>query len=235
MPETALPAREMLKLPGQTTVAWAVFDAAWYLATYSDARAELGDADDAAALRFYLEHGQQRGHSPSISFDEAWHLKTHPGAAAAMRDGHAESGFDSYCRAGFRFRSPHWLFQETPYRQRYPDLRDEALAADGNVNGYDHYLKHGSREGRIGHTLFDPAVYRAQLDGSEREKADAVGGYKHYLRHLWAHRPETATSQYFDPVWYLRRYPAVAEAITAGKWLCALHHYLTNDAPTEFD
>ena len=67
MPETALPAREMLKLPGQTTVAWAAFDAAWYLAAYSDARAELGDADDAAVLQFYLEHGQQRGHSPSIS------------------------------------------------------------------------------------------------------------------------------------------------------------------------
>jgi len=27
MPKVALPAREMLKLPGQTTVAWAVFDA----------------------------------------------------------------------------------------------------------------------------------------------------------------------------------------------------------------
>src|SRR5271166_844990 len=235
MPETALPAREMLKLPGQTAVAWAVFDAAWYLAAYSDARAELGDADDAAALRFYLEHGQQRGHSPSISFDEAWHLKTHPGAAAAVRDGHAESGFDSYCRAGFRFRSPHWLFQEMPYRQRYPDLRDEVLAADGNVNGYDHYLKHGSREGRIGHMLFDLLVYRTRLDADERAKADAVGGYLHYVRRLWERLPETVTSHYFDPLWYLRRYPAVAEAIATGTWRCALHHYLTNDAPTEFD
>ena len=49
----------MLKLPGQTTVSWAVFDAEWYLATYPDARAELGDADDAAVLQFYLEHGQR--------------------------------------------------------------------------------------------------------------------------------------------------------------------------------
>ncbi len=157
MPETALPAREMLKLPGQTTIAWAVFDATWYLATYPDVRAELSGIDDAAVLRFYLEHGQSRGHSPNIWFDEAWHLTAHPGAAAAVRDGHAESGFDAYCRDGFRFRAPHWLFQETPYRQRYPDLRDEVLATDGNVNGYDHFLKHGSREGRIGHILFDPS------------------------------------------------------------------------------
>ena len=95
MPEAALPAREMLKLSGQTTVAWAAFDAAWYLAVHPDARVELNDANDAAVLRFYLEHGQQRGHSPNIWFDEAWHMKVHPGAAAAVREGHAESGFDS--------------------------------------------------------------------------------------------------------------------------------------------
>jgi O-antigen biosynthesis protein len=235
MPEAALPAREMLKLSGQTTVAWAAFDAAWYLAVHPDARVELNDTNDAAVLRFYLEHGQQRGHSPNIWFDEAWHMKVHPGAAAAVREGHAESGFDSYCRAGFRTRSPHWLFQETAYRQRHPDLHDEALGADGNVNGYDHYLKHGSREGRIGHMLFDPAVYRSRLDTDARAMADMIGGYAHYLRGILELRPEIAASHYFDPVWYRRRYPAVAEAIVAGQWLCALHHYLANDTPTEFD
>jgi GT2 family glycosyltransferase len=235
MSEMALSAREMLKLPGQTMAAWAVFDATWYLARYPDARAELSNSDAAAVLRFYLEHGQQRSHSPNLWFDEAWHLRMYPGAAAAVRDGHAASGFDAYCRVGFRFRSPHWLFQETVYRQRYPDLRDEVLAADGNINSYDHFLKHGSREGRIGHMLFDPAVYRAQLGADERAAADAVGGYQHYLRGLRECRPETAVSHYFDPIWYLRRYPVVAEEIAAGQWLCALHHYLTNDTPTEFD
>jgi O-antigen biosynthesis protein len=225
----------MLKLPGETTIAWAVFDAPWYLAAHPDARSELGDADAAAVLRFYLEHGQRRGHSPNIWFDEAWHLKMHPGPAAAVRDGQAESGFDTYCRAGYRFRSPHWLFQERAYRQRYPDLRDEALANDGHANGYDHFLRHGSREGRIGHTLFDPAVYRAQLDVEERREADAVGGYRHYLPRIWQRRAEVATSCYFDPAWYLRHYPAVAEAIAAGTWRCALHHYLANDTPTVFD
>ena len=152
-----------------------------------------------------------------------------------MRDGHAESGFDAYCRAGFRFRAPHWLFQEMRYRQRYPDLRDEVLAPGGNANGYDHFLKHGSREGRIGHILFDPGVYRACLGADERVGADAVGGYLHYLPRMWERRAETATSHHFDPIWYLRHYPTVAEAIAAGPWLCALHHYLANDTPTAFD
>ena len=234
MPSTALPAREMLKLPGETTIAWAVFDAAWYLATYPDVRAELGDADAATVLGCYLDRGQARGDSPTIHFDEAWHVKTHAGAASAVREGHALSGFDTYCRAGFRHRSPHWLFNEMLYRQLHPDLRNEVLEADGNVNGYDHYLKHGSREGRIGHLLFDSAVYLAQLDQAERQAA-AAGPFSHYLRRIAARRPEIRTSLYFDPVWYLQQYPAVAKAIEQGEWQCSLHHYLCNDTPSAFD
>jgi GT2 family glycosyltransferase/glycosyltransferase involved in cell wall biosynthesis len=235
MPPTALPVRETLKLPGQTTTAWAVFDAARYLAAYPDVRTEIGPASDATILAFYLDRGQKRGHSPNIYFDEAWYLNNYPGAAAAVREGHAQSGFDTYCRAGLWLRSPHWLFNETQYRQRHPDLRDDVLLAVGNANGYDHYLKHGNREGRIGHMLFDPAVYRAQLDQSEMAEADVLGTFLHYLRRIATGMPEIRTSQYFDPARYLQRYQAVVEAIAAGEWLCALHHYLCNNKPTTFD
>jgi glycosyltransferase involved in cell wall biosynthesis/GT2 family glycosyltransferase len=223
-------AHDTLKLSGQTPIVWAVFDPVWYLATYPDARGEL-DGADAAVLQFYLSRGQQRGHSPNIWFDEAWHLQRYPGTAAAVRDGHAASAFDSYCRAGFRSRSPHWLFNESLYRQRHPDLGDEVLARDGNVNGYDHYLKHRAREGRIGHLLFEPQVYHSQLATDERTEADAAGCYQHYLARIARRLPENRTSYCFDPIWYLRRYSAV----TDSKWQCALHHYLTNQAPAEFD
>ncbi len=224
-------ARDTLRLRGQTTIAWAVFDPAWYLATYADTCGELDGADDTAALQFYLSQGQQRGHSPNLWFDEAWHMQRYPGAAAAVREGHAASAFDAYCRAGFRTRSPHWLFSELLYRQRHRDLGDEVLARDGNINGYDHYLKHGAREGRIGHLLFEPQVYQAQLATADRAEADTAGCYQHYLARIAQRLPEIRTSYCFDSVWYLRRYPAVAES----KWRCALHHYLTNETPTEFD
>ena len=235
MPPTGLPARETLKLPGQTITTWAVFDAAWYLAAYPAIRADIGAVDDAAVLAFYLDRGQKRGHSPNIYFDEAWHLGAYPGVAAAVREGHAQSGFDAYCRAGLWLRSPHWLFNEEQYRQRYIDLRDEVLLANGNANGYDHYLRHGNREGRIGHLLFDPAVYRAQLDKAEVAKGDKIGTFLHYLRYIAAGMREIKTSQHFDPIWYLSRYPAVGAAIVAGEWSCALHHYLGNNTPTAFD
>lgn len=232
MPPIAQPASEMLRLPGDTTVAWAVFDAEWYRAAYPDTR-EIAGPD--ALLSFYLEQGQQRGDSPNPWFDERWHLAAHPEVAAAVRVGQMESGFDAYCRGGFVSRSPHWLFVEGRYRRLNPDLHDAALVADNHANGYDHYLKHGNREGRAGHPLFDSEVYRAQLDASECAEADRIGPYPHYLRHIWAHGGERRTTIRFDPLVYLHRYPAVAEAIEQGQWLCALHHYLCNETPTAFD
>lgn len=232
MPPIAQPAKEMLRLPGETTVAWAVFDAEWYRAAYPDTR-EI--AEPAAVRDFYLQQGQQRGDSPNPWFDERWHLAAHPDVAAAVRAGQMESGFDAYCRGGFVSRSPHWLFMEGRYRRLNADLHDAALVADNNANGYDHYLKHGNREGRAGHPLFDSEVYRAQLDASECLEADRIGPYPHYLRRIWAHGSELRTTIRFDPLVYLHRYPAVAEAIEQGHWLCALHHYLCNETPTAFD
>lgn len=113
-------------------------------------------------------------------------------------------------------------------------MRDDVLAADNNANGYDHYLKHGSREGRIGHPLFDPNIYLKQLDAKEHAEAESAP-FSHYLNYIAARGSERRTSLFFDPLHYLHRYPTVAEAIATGKWLCALHHYLCNDTPTTFD
>ncbi len=231
---TAKPAGEMLQPPGQTAIAWAVFDAAWYLARYPDVRAAIGDAEGSEVLCFYLERGQKLGHSPNIWFDETWYMRQNADAAVAVRDGRAHSGFDAYCLGFFHHTSPHWLFNEASYRQRY-DLTDEVLANDSAANGYDHYLRYGCKENRIGHRLFDPATYRAQLDPTEAMAADSEGAFIHYLRRIEAQRSELPVSPYFSPIWYLRRYPTVAESVAKGDWLCALHHYLGNDAPAKFD
>ena len=144
-------------------------------------------------------------------------------------------GSTRYCRRGFQSRSPHWLFQEIAYRERYADLHDDAFERADAANGYDHFLRHGSREGRLGHLLFDPALYRLGLEASERVHVDAIGPYQHYLRQIGSRRPEIATTCYFDPAWYRKQYPDVDQAIGAGVWLSALHHYLCNGTPTEFD
>ena len=39
----------------------------------------------------------------------------------------------------------------------------------------------------------------------------------------------------FDSAWYCANHASAAQAIAAGEFLCALHHYLCNDSPTAFD
>ena len=230
-----VPARDFLRLPGATSTPWAVFDAGWYRAAWPAATAHLAEASADAVLAFYFDTGQGLGHSPNMLFDEAWHRQTYPGIAALVSSGQFPSAFDAWCRGGCCERSPHWLFDELEYRRRNPELTDEFLGRNGLVNGYDHYLWRGNAEGRIGHRLFDPEVYRAGLDPAAADTAAADGPFWHCLRRLHAREKEVRTSVLFDPEWYLRRYPAVAEAIARGTWRWALEHYLCNDTPTAFD
>ena len=120
------PARDVLKLSGQTAVPWAVFDAAWYRLQYPELVAFIEEGNDRAVLELYLEDGQALGHAPNVFFDETWHRLAYPGVSAAVQGGVFASAFDAYCRGGTKDRSAHWLFDERYYRTRYPDLTDEA-------------------------------------------------------------------------------------------------------------
>ncbi|HEY1931439.1 MAG TPA: glycosyltransferase [Acetobacteraceae bacterium] len=229
------PARDVLRLAGQTNIAWAVFDPAWYLKTYPQVREQLANEQPETVLAWYLEHGQGFGHSPNIFFDEPWHRATYRGVADFVNAGHAESAFDSYCRGGNTTRSPHWLFDEAFYRRRHADLADDVLTEAGLVNGYDHFLRHGQLEGRIGHWLFNTVYYCDNLEPDGAARARAEGPFRHYLRRIETRTPEPSTTPFFNASWYLSRYPQVADALAAQKWFCTLHHYLCNDTPTEFD
>jgi len=228
-------ARERLRPRGRAVAPWAVFYPDWYAQTYPDPAGQAVVPDFRDVLRRYLDHGQQAGHSPNPFFDEAWYRAAYPDVAATIADGHVESGFDQYCRAGFRDHSPHWLFDEQYYRHRYTDLTDETLAANFLLNGYAHYLRVGDREGRSGSPFFDPNVYRANASAEAVAMIDAEGAFLAFLRRVGADRVERRTTLYFDPEWYRARYPDVAAAIEAGHWHSALQHYLSNATPTTFD
>ncbi|MDR3531536.1 MAG: glycosyl transferase family 2, partial [Rhodopila sp.] len=230
-----LPAREVLKLPGETVIPWAVFDPNWYLCTYPEAANIVGNDEPRAVLEYYLEIGQKQGHSPNRMFDEQWHRLMYPQIAERVAAGHHASAFDAYCRRGALDRSAHWLFDELAYRDRYPDLTNEVFSKAELANGYDHYLRHGNGEDRIGHLLFDPNIYLSHFDAADISAIRRNGVFQHYLNRIESGEPELRTSIYFDPAWYVKRYPEVAQGIAEKQWKCALHHYLCNDRPTEFD
>jgi GT2 family glycosyltransferase len=206
-----LPARLVLRLPGAPWIAWAVFDADWYRATYPEHAAALTDLD--AALRFYFDHGQRLGHSPNAHFDETWHRAAFPAIGALVAEGRFESAFDAYCRGGARARAPHWMFDEAYYREQNQDLTETTLTERGLVNGYDHFLWRGEAEGRRFHPLIDPGAAAAIRSALLRGEA------------------EPRVSVHFDPEWYCARYPTLM--IGPREW--ALRHYLDNPTPTEFD
>jgi glycosyltransferase involved in cell wall biosynthesis len=230
-----LPVREALRLPGETQIAWAVFDMEWYRTTYSGTLSSLPAQTPRSLLAYYLREGQRLGHSPNRYFHEAWHRQTYKGIAGAVEAEQFPSAFDAYCRTGNADRSPHWLFDELSYRRRYPDLTDDVLADAGLANGYDHFLQHGDKEGRVGHVLLDPAFYLAHLDDAERAVAAEMGPFRHFITVSEHGGGVRETGRYFGCAWYLQRYPDVADAIARGEWQSALEHYLCNDTPTAFD
>ena len=208
--------------------AWAAFDPDWYLCSHPAIRDAVSDRSRCGVLNFYLEHGQLLGHSPNMFFDEPWYAATNPEVRELVARGGFRSGFDHYCATGYPDRSPHWLFDNVLYCRLNPDI----AALPGFVNHYDHYLRHGAREDRRAHILFDPEYYRERVQDGE---LDRVGPFVHFLHALHLTGRDVETSIYFDAGWYRYRYPAVDEAIRAGRWLCALHHYTCNDSPGEFD
>ena len=234
VPPVKLSARTRLRRRGHATTPWATFYPDWYTQTYQETEGKTTPDFD-AVLRSYLDQGQAAGRSPNPYFDEGWYRAAYPNVAAVIAAGKVESGFDHYCGSGFRDHSPHWLFDERYYRARYPDLTDDVLTAHGLANGYDHYLRRGDREGRSGSPFFDPAIYRANASAETAATIDADGAFLAFLRQLPAERQEHPTTLYFDPHWYRETYPDAAKAIQEGRWHSALHHYLTNDAPTAFD
>jgi GT2 family glycosyltransferase len=216
--------------------AWARFDAAWYLGRYPEARHVCG-GDPAAAMEYYLETGAKAGHSPSPLFDERYYLASNPDVHELVRGGKYRSGFDHFCQFGHRLVSPHWLFDDRLYGRLYDDMTIENLDHHNCYGRYDHYLKSGQFEGRIGQFLFDPAYYRKQAieAGAAGAEIDACGPYVHFLYWLQSGRGELAPSVYFAPKWYLQNNFGARAEIHEGLFQSAIEHYLCNDSPETFD
>ncbi len=213
---------------------WSMFDAAWYLARYPEAAEEMERSGVTDAEHFYREQGARLGHSPNMYFDETYYLRENVDVAMHVASGSIASGFDHYCSDGHRERSPHWLFSEKFYRTENPDITRGVLDRHGLVNGYDHYLSLGDRGFRSGHWLFDPMLYRNNKAEQDQADPGTGGSFVQFLAGGCISGTLSRVSWYFDPRWYLDSYPEVQEELDAGRWSCALHHFLCNPTPQRY-
>jgi O-antigen biosynthesis protein len=229
----ALPT-QTLSLEHSGSAPWTRFDAEWYQRRYAPDMGAIAPTPS-ALMAHYLEIGRRLSYSPNPLFDEAWYLKAHPEAAQEVRSRHLQSGFEHYCIEGYRHVSPHWLFDQVYYRERYADLAPELLDRLGLVNYYAHFLRYGTQEGRIAHRFFWPKFYWAALEPAQREEAATKGAFQHFLATSVGEGPESRTTPYFAPTWYRDTYGDIDAAIRDGQFSSALHHYLTNEMPAAFD
>jgi O-antigen biosynthesis protein len=211
--------------PGDSAPLWRSFDAEWYACTYPG----IPEGDARERLRHYQEVGAALGHAPNRWFDEGWYRLRNPDVAAAIAEGRLRSGFEHYCRDGFRGRAAHWLF-DSPLYLAPGGLDPIEVGGDDCVNLYGHFLRHGARLGRQGHLLFDAALYRHGLADEPGAAAaiEAVGAWHHFIDRIWFDQRDAVTSAWFDPEWYLARHPAAAQRVRRRLSACALQDYLVH-------
>lgn len=215
-----------LEPPGDIHPLWRSFDHGWYAGLHLGGPDAVG-ADE--AQRHYHEVGAALGHAPNRWFDEAWYRQRHPDVAAAIAAGKLRSGFEHYCRDGFRGRSAHWLFDPGLYLAP-GGLDPVEVGNDDCVNLYGHYLRYGARQARQGHLLFNAALYRAAVAHEPGALAmiEHIGAWHHFIDRIWFERRDAVTTPWFDPDWYLARTPAAVQRLRRGISTCALHDYLAH-------
>ncbi len=110
------------------------------------------------------------------------------------------------------------FFDENWYLQQYEDVRNSA------VDAFQHYCRHGWREGRWPNPIFDPAWYRSQYADVAALDGDPL---LHFVKHgrFEGRRP----SAQFNPQHYgLRHHPELAQTKTD-----ASEHYLSSRGASE--
>lgn len=129
------------------------------------------------------------------------------------------------------------LFNEAFYLQHNPDVA-AAVSRQEFPSGYDHFLRFGVHEGRVGTPDWTPSIEATYLaDNSDVSHAVTLGqfhsGYQHFFE-FGQFEGRTGTPlvipqtvvHLFDETIYLARYPDVAHAVALGQFASGYQHFL---------
>lgn len=211
---------------------WARFDVSWYKKHYHVIIDSFGLHDDESIMQFYKDFGAKLAHSPNMFFDEEWYRAAYPDILPMIEAGEIASGFAHYCATGFVERNPNCFFDEEFYCRTQVCMSVPQLEAHGLRNGYDHYLIYGAREERDASLFFSTKLFIRENPDFLYDKHN--GAFLSFLENYTDPTiAERRTSACFDPEWYMRAYPDVAEHIR--EWRHPLRHYLGNATPGAFD
>jgi hypothetical protein len=188
------------------------FDVDFYLDTYPDIREAHVDP-----FQHYLNDGFREERDPSRDFHTRYYVrrylngstespllhylahKSYPGIQTKTPLSETITDVHSADNSGLGQEIAELrqsgLLDSDWYLARYPDIKK----VDGDP--YDHFCRHGWREGRSPNAYFDVQYYRMQMPQIER---DSINPVLHYL-HEGERRGLKPILQ-FDPFWYCNRY-----------------------------
>lgn len=211
---------------------WKAFDPAWYRQEYKTVLGDVISLSDADLKAWYEDQGAFSGHSPNRYFDEEWYRRNCSEALAEIAANRCRSGFEHYCRSGFKTQSPHYLFSERYYTSRSPDISLANLEKNGFANGYDHFLRSGDKEHRSWHLYFNPEIYIRNRP--ENPELAHLSPFIHLL-HADKSMPDTVQlSSQFDPAWYRITHPEAVQAVEYGYTPNLLYQFLADFTPDGF-
>ncbi|QCE34061.1 hypothetical protein FAI40_01175 [Acetobacteraceae bacterium] len=196
---------------------------------------------------FWQKKGWETKQSPNAFFDPAFYVEN---CSLERRPSSLEEVIELYLKNGLSGHAPHWLFSEKEYFFFNPELSEKRFCFDVGqfirrirtepelfLNYYDHFVLKGDLEKKRPHRFFVPKLFLEELEklSPKRELPEGMGAWQFFLSCFELQITTLRTSWHFDPVYYLEKYPEVAEEIAKKKFSSPLHHYLTNKTPLAFD
>ena len=182
-----------------------LFDAAYYLEQVGP-----GSVDATTAFRHYLDHGWLERKNPSRLFDTAYYLDSYPDVAAAganpllhyVEHGHKEG------RTTRRYTFETVVVPSKPDGERpapaVAESRQTLSASSLAAFQDDYFVRQAGFLGVAGN--IDPAMAR-----------------EYYVTHTAARR--ISPNAQFNEMWYLEKYPDVADAVQTGEKVSGFAHF----------
>jgi hypothetical protein len=215
-----------------------LFDAKYYLSTYSDVADALARGSISSAYEHFAQFGIDEGRNPNSLFALGY-LSENPDVARAVTNGEFRSGFAHFFQFGYKeqrtisiqFRQ---FFDDTYYLGNNSDV-DAAVREGRYKSAIEHYIKAGLTEGRAPSANF--AAFNDFYLASNADVAQAViqgslrSGTQHLMLYGLSEGREELTQfnlilSNFNADFYRLRYQDVAEAVSQGRISSLLTHFI---------
>lgn len=190
-----------------------LFNKSWYMRRYLPLLDFL-NIDEEICEYFYNNYGYALRHSPNEFFDEDFYLKEYSHILPLIEKGEFKSGFDHFCKVGYKTNNPNVIFDNKYVRNYLSKVKDNYTIPS---DIYKIYLEKLDAEFVPCSYFFDPYIFVVNCN----EVRGIRRPYSVYMN-LFFTKNNIKTTNFFDSDWYVKSY-----GIGKG-FFSPIHHYMMN-------